>query len=78
MVDKNYCMSSFLAFRYIVDDNKDFYENISHQIYNLIPEEERILVEDEVDVDRELKKQFEILKGKKLACYYLVEWTRHV
>ena len=26
MVDKKYCMSSYMAFRYIEDDNKDFYE----------------------------------------------------
>lgn len=24
MIDKNYCMSSYMAFRYIEDDNKDF------------------------------------------------------
>lgn len=26
MVDKKYCMSSYMALRYIEDDNKDFYE----------------------------------------------------
>ena len=26
MIDKKYCMSSYMAFRYIEDDNKDFYE----------------------------------------------------
>lgn len=26
MIDKNYCMSSYLAFRYIEDNNKDFLE----------------------------------------------------
>lgn len=26
MVDKKYCMSSYLAFRYIEDDNRDFFE----------------------------------------------------
>lgn len=25
MVDKNYCMSSYMAFRYIEDKDKDFY-----------------------------------------------------
>ena len=25
MIDKKYCMSSYMAFRYIEDDNKDFY-----------------------------------------------------
>ena len=30
MVDKDYCMSSYLAFRYIADDSKDFAEGITH------------------------------------------------
>ena len=67
MIDKNYCMSSFLTFRYIVDDNKDFFANTKHQVYNLIPEEKRILVENEFDVDRELKRQLDNLKTKKVG-----------
>lgn len=65
MIDKNYCMSSYLAFRYVIDDDKNFYPSMKHQVYNLIPEDKRILVNDEHDVDRELRKQFESLKGKK-------------
>ena len=30
MVDKSYCMSSYLAFRYIFDKNMDFSDSISH------------------------------------------------
>lgn len=30
MVDKKYCMSSYMAFRYIEDDNKDFYDGFKH------------------------------------------------
>ena len=36
MVGKKYCMSSYLAFRYIVDDDKDFYPDLHHQVYELI------------------------------------------
>ncbi len=67
MIDKNYCMSSYLVFRYIVDDNKDFYNNTRHQIYNLIPEEERILVSTEDDIDKYIKKQFDSIRGKRLG-----------
>ncbi len=38
MVDKDYCMSSYLAFRYIEDDNKDFYEGFRHK--NIVPIED--------------------------------------
>ena len=65
MTNKKYCMSSYLAFRYVVDNDKDFYNGLHHQVYSLIPEDKRILVNDEYDVDRELQKQFDTIKGKK-------------
>lgn len=67
MVDKKYCMSSFLTFRYIVDDEKQFSKKIKHQIYTLIPDEKRILVNDEIDVDVELEKQFKAINNKKIG-----------
>ena len=67
MVDKNYCMSSFLVFRYIVDDNKDFFDNIHHQIYKLSPEDKRVLVADEKDIDTALEFQFAPLRNKRLG-----------
>ena len=67
MVDKNFCMSSFLTFRYIIDDNKDFYDTLHHQVYHLIPEEERITVLNEHDIDVELEKQFETVRNKRLG-----------
>ncbi|MBQ1411513.1 MAG: asparagine synthase [Oscillospiraceae bacterium] len=67
MVDKNYCMSSFLVFRYIVDDEKDFYASTKHQIYTLIPEDERILVWNEKDIDEAIEAQFAPVRGKKLG-----------
>lgn len=67
MIDKNYCMSSYLVFRYIVDKEKDFYNNTSHQKYSLIPEEERILVSTEEDIDKAIKKQFDNVRDKRLG-----------
>lgn len=67
MVDKSFCMSSYLVFRYIVENDKDFFEGMRHQVYELIPEEKRILVHDEHDVDAELKKQFDKVKDKKVG-----------
>lgn len=58
-VDKNYCMSSYLAFRYIEDDNKDFYDNLHHQIIKTIPNNERISVKKSADIDKEIAKQIE-------------------
>ncbi|MBR1930280.1 MAG: asparagine synthase [Lachnospiraceae bacterium] len=67
MVDKKYCMSSYMAFRYIEDDNKDFYEGIHHTNIVSVPLDERIPVHTAQDIDTEIEKQFEALRGKKLG-----------
>ena len=67
MVDKKFCMSSYCVFRYIIDDDKDFYEGIKHQVYKLIPEEQRVLVRNEQDIDKAIEAQFEAVRGKRLG-----------
>lgn len=67
MIDKDFCMSSYLVFRYVIDDEYDFFESTKHQVYKLIPENDRILVYDENDVDSEIKKQISLLKNKKVG-----------
>ncbi len=66
-IDKDYCMSSYLVFRYIVDDDKDFFEHTHHQIYKLIPEDKRVLVNDEKDIDKILEAQFKPIRNKRLG-----------
>lgn len=65
MVDKNYCMSSYMAFRYIEDDNKEFYEGMKHN--SIVPpsDEDRIFVKTSDDIDREIAKQMEQFNDKK-------------
>lgn len=41
-VDKNYCMSSFLSFRYIVDSQKIFREGVEHHHFSHLPDEEKM------------------------------------
>lgn len=65
MVDKKYCMSSYMAFRYIEDDNKDFYEGFKHNNIKPFPERERILVKTVDDIDRQIGKQMELFKDNK-------------
>ncbi len=65
MTDKNYCMSSYLAFRYIVDDDKDFADGMKHRPYKLIPEDERILVDTVEDIDYHLNEQIRKLDDRK-------------
>ncbi len=65
MVDKNYCMSSYLAFRYIADINKNFSENLKHEHFKGVKEEEKIKVKTVKDIDNEIKKVFQKIEGKK-------------
>lgn len=65
MVDKKYCMSSYMAFRYIEKDDMNFYHGMYHQNINKVPDAERILVHSSDDIDMSLGKQMEQFKQKK-------------
>lgn len=65
MVDKKYCMSSYLAFRYIEDDEKEFYEGFKHNNIVPISDHDRILVRTIEDIDREIGKQMQQFQDKK-------------
>lgn len=65
MVDKNFCMSSYMAFRYIEKEGIDFYEGIQHRNFVPVPDNERVLVSSADDIDREIAKQMEQFKDKK-------------
>lgn len=67
MVDKNYCMSAYVALRYIVDSDKEFYEETKHINTRLFDDSERISVKTAVDIDKELKRIILSLKDKKLG-----------
>ncbi len=66
MIDKKYCMSSYMAFRYIEKDGVDFCQDGGvHKNIVPIPDEQRILVHTSDDIDREIGKQMEQFKDKK-------------
>ena len=64
-IDKNYCMSSYMAFRYIEDRNKNFKEGMTHE--NMVPlaDSERILVKTADDIDKNIAEQMKQFEGKK-------------
>ncbi len=65
MINKKYCMSSYLAFRYIEKENMDFYSGMHHQNIKPLPDNQRILVRTADDIDNEIGKQMEQFKDKK-------------
>lgn len=63
--DKKYCMSSYMAFRYIEKDDMDFYPGMHHSNITPVPDDQRILVHTSDDIDREIGKQMEQFEDKK-------------
>jgi asparagine synthetase B (glutamine-hydrolysing) len=56
-VDKNYCMSSFLTFRYVVDENKIFAPNIIHNNYNPTDVGEAYICDSAEEIDHAISEQ---------------------
>lgn len=64
MVDKNFCLSSYIALRYIWKDGFDFAEGFQHKSFRPIDNEDRLPVKTSEDIDREIQKQFDELYRK--------------
>lgn len=67
MIDKKYCMSSYLAFRYIEKNDVDFYEGLKHRNIIPMPEEERVLVKTAKEIGQEVEKYLHQFKNKKIG-----------
>ena len=66
-IDKNLCMSHFLAFRFIKDVNVNFYHGLTHSVFNQLDEKDikRILAAKSDDKTSVIKTCLEaILKEK--------------
>lgn len=63
--NKKYCMSSYLAFRYIEKDGVDFYEGMHHKNIEAVIDDKKILVYTADDIDEAIKKQIEKFADKK-------------
>ncbi len=67
MVDKSYCMSSFLALRYVEDPEKQFFEGLHHQVYKQNPQDSKILVSNAFDIDIAIRNIFRMVSHEKLG-----------
>lgn len=59
IVDKNYCMSSYLAFRFVVDGEKVFKANLPHLDHELIAIEKKRPCKSAEDIDRSIRESLE-------------------
>ena len=67
MVDKTYCMSSYMAFRYIERDGAEFAEGLHHENFVPKPAHKRIPVLSHEDMDSAIQEVFDNLAGKRLG-----------
>lgn len=68
-VDKNYCMSSYLSFRYVADKEILFKEGIVHKDHEQIPEENKIPCRDAEEIDRNISEILGKVDLSKVAVF---------
>ena len=61
MIDKDFCLSSFIAFRYIWKDGVDFADGMRHENFKPILTEELIPIGSPEDIDSDIHKQIDAL-----------------
>ena len=57
MINKNYCMSHYLAFRFIKNEKINFFKNLSHKVYKSKPENELLPVKNIDDIECIIKEK---------------------
>ena len=58
-------MSSYLAFRFIEDDSKNFYPGLHHKSIKPVPADKKILVNTAKDIDSTIRYQVEQYRDMK-------------
>ena len=59
MIDKNYCMSSYLAFRFVERDDMDFFPGMRHKVFKKIESNDKKTVFTAKDIDRTIQQEFD-------------------
>ena len=67
MVNKDYCLSQFLAFRYVFNPEMDFAEGLNRQKYVRIPNSAKTLVANAEDTDLAIKNVFRLIQNEKFG-----------
>lgn len=67
IIDKEYCMSSFLAFRYIARQDVIFGEGIEHVEFRPVPDSEKIACKTIRDIENSICEQLKDINPQKTA-----------
>lgn len=69
MINKKYCMSSYLALKYIEDNKMNFFDGMDHHNYIKVPESERIKVHTAYDIDEAIENQLQFYRDMKIGVF---------
>lgn len=64
MINKDFCLSSYIAYRYIFKEGINFYQGMEHKHFKPISDDQKIGVKTPEDIDREIQKQFDNLYSR--------------
>ncbi len=64
MIDKKYCLSSYIAYRYLWKEDVDFFRGFRHENFKPVEDKDQIPVKTADDIDREIQKQIDDLYKK--------------
>lgn len=64
MLDKDFCMSSYLAFRYVENPEKNFKKGLVHSNFTPLNDSEKTLCFTSDDIQKSMKEQIDRLKQK--------------
>jgi asparagine synthetase B (glutamine-hydrolysing) len=64
MTDKDFCLSSYISFRYIWKEGKDFYNGLRHENFQPVSENNKVYVKTAEDIYNDIRKQFDQLYAK--------------
>lgn len=67
IVDKEYCMSSYLTLRYIDDKNKVFAENMTHFDFEPVSPENQVCCDSAEEIEKEILRSFSKLDLSHVA-----------
>ena len=59
IVDKDFCLSSYMAFRYTFDNEHEYFEGMKHQNFIPISEDKKTLVKKAADIHQAIKKRID-------------------
>lgn len=64
MIDKNFCLSSYIAYRYIYKDGVEFYDGMHHDNIKPVAPQDQIKVDSACDIDQRIREQVDSLYEK--------------